>query len=288
MKKIHLVVAVALVLVVSLFVAGAQTTAANKNDTPSQSQAAASVWHGFQQQHFVVDGRNCLLVVPAVIAPGRPWIWRTEFFGHEPQADLALLTNGFHVAYLDVKNLYGAPVALDHMDRFYEHLTGKLQLSSKAVLEGFSRGGLFAYNWSARHPERVACLYVDAPVCDFKSWPAGWGKGRGSKGDWEKCKQVYGLSDEQARSYQFNPVDNLAPLAQAHVPILSVCGDADDIVPMPENTLLVQQRYEKLGGEIKVITKPGVGHHPHSLKDPTPIVEFILQHTLPNLKPASP
>ena len=29
---------------------------------------------------------------------------------------------------------------------------------------------------------------------------------------------------------------------------------------------------------MKVILKPGVGHHPHSLKDPTPIVDFILQN----------
>ena len=76
---------------------------------------------------------------------------------------------------------------------------------------------------------------------------------------------MYGLVDDaQAKAYALNPVDNLAPLAKAHVAILSICGDADDVVPMPENTLLVQSRYEKLGGEIKVITKPGVGHHPHS------------------------
>jgi hypothetical protein len=49
---------------------------------------------------------------------------------------------------------------------------------------------------------------------------------------------------------------------------------------MAENTLLVRQRYEKLGGEIKVITKPGVGHHPHSLNDPAPIVEFVRQHAI--------
>ena len=239
-------------------------------------------WHGFQQQSFVVDGRNCLLVVPKTVAPGRPWIWRTEFFGHEPQADLALLTNGFHVAYVDMQDMYGAPVGLEHMDKFYAHLTNTCQLAAKVVLEGFSRGGLFAFNWAARHPERVACLYVDAPVCDFKSWPAGWGKGTGSTSDWAKCKQVYGLNDEQARAYPLNPVDNLAPLARAHIPILSICGDADDAVPMAENTSLVQQRYEKLGGEIQVIAKPGVGHHPHSLKDPTPIVEFVLRHTVSN------
>jgi hypothetical protein len=28
-----------------------------------------------------------------------------------------------------------------------------------------------------------------------------------------------------------------------------------------------------------LIVKKGIGHHPHSLKDPKPIVDFILQHT---------
>ena len=70
-------------------------------------------WNGFQLQRLVVEGRKGLVVLPKASAPGKPWIWRTEFFGHEPQGDLALLTNGFHVAYVDVQNLYGAPVALD-------------------------------------------------------------------------------------------------------------------------------------------------------------------------------
>ncbi len=245
-----------------------------------------NVWHDFQQLKFSVDGRDALLVQPKIPAPGHPWIWRTEFFNHEPQADLELLTNGWRVAYLNVQNMYGAPVALDHMDRFYEHLTNHFGLAPKTVLEGFSRGGLFAFNWAARHPERVASIYVDAPVCDFKSWPAGWGKGKGSSNDWVRCKQVYGVKDEQARACQLNPVDNLAPLAQAHIPILSVCGDADTTVPMAENTLVVKERYEKLGGEIKVITKPGVDHHPHSLRPPTAIVDFILRHA-PASTPAS-
>lgn len=235
-----------------------------------------SRWETFERLDFSVNGRACLLVLPQTAAPGKPWIWRTEFFGHEPQGDLALLGKGFHVAYMDVQNLYGAPSALEDMDQFYTYLTNLHGLSRQTALEGFSRGGLFAFNWAARHPERVASIYVDAPVCDFKSWPAGWGRGQGSPSDWERCKQVYGLTDEAARAYKLNPVDNLAPLAAHRIPILSVCGDADEVVPMGENTRLVEERYTKLGGPITVIVKPGVGHHPHSLKDPARIVDFIL------------
>jgi alpha-beta hydrolase superfamily lysophospholipase len=80
-------------------------------------------------------------------------------------------------------------------------------------------------------------------------------------------------------------VDNLAPLAKAKISILSVCGDADKVVPIEENTRLVEQRYKALGGHIEVIVKPGCDHHPHSLKDPAPIVEFVQKNT-PPAKPA--
>jgi len=44
-----------------------------------------------------------------------------------------------------------------------------------------------------------------------------------------------------------------------------------------ENTAILEKRYREFGGTIEVILKPGVGHHPHSLKDPAPIVDFLLK-----------
>jgi pimeloyl-ACP methyl ester carboxylesterase len=246
----------------------------------AHAQVKKSEWQGYERQDFTVDGRACLLVIPKEPAPGKPWIWRTEFFGHEPQGDVALLGKGWHVAYMNVSNLYGAPVALDPMDKFYDHLRAAYQLNAKTVLEGFSRGGLYAFNWAARHPDRVASLYVDAPVCDFKVWPGGRGQGKVPRREkeWAECLKAYGLTEEEAMAYKLNPVDNLAPLAKAKVPILSVCGDADEVVPFEENSKLVEERYKQLGGPIELIVKPGGKHHPHSLKEPTPIVDFILKH----------
>ena len=71
-----------------------------------------STWNGLERLDFQVGGRNALLIVPPKADVGRPWIWRTEFFGHEPQADLALTEKGFHIAYVHVQNLYGAPNVL--------------------------------------------------------------------------------------------------------------------------------------------------------------------------------
>lgn len=218
---------------------------------------------------------------PKQAAKGSPWIWRTEFFGHEPQADIALLERGYHVAYIDVQNMYGAPAAMGHMDRLHEHLLRAHGLSEKVTLEGFSRGGLFAFNWAALHPDRVASLYVDAPVCDFKSWPGGKGMGPGSPEDWQRCLKAYGFGEAQAMGYAKNPVDQLAPLAKAGVPILAVVGDSDEVVPVSENIDVVEKRYKELGGKIEVIRKPGGKHHPHSLQDPKPIVDFILAAAAP-------
>ena len=238
-------------------------------------------WNGFARADFKLDGRSCIVVAPKETAPGKPWIWRARFFGHEPQTDIALLGKGFHLVYMDVGNMYGAPMAVEHWNEFYAHLVGKHGFAKKAVLEGMSRGGLIIFNWAKANPEKVACIYGDAPVCDIRSWPGGMGAGRGNKGDWERCKKAYAITEENLDDFKGNPIDGLEPLAKAGVPILNVCGAADDVVPMAENTDVLKERYEALGGSIRVIAKEGVGHHPHSLKDPKEIVEFILSHTSP-------
>lgn len=242
-------------------------------------RATADSWQGLNKRQFVVSDREAFLIEPLKAAPGKPWIWRTEFFGHEPQADLALLKKGFHVAYVDVQNLYGGPLAMNIMDEMYRRVTEEFGLSKKVALEGFSRGGLFALNWAARDPGRVACIYNDAPVCDFTSWPGGKGRGKGSPSDWERLKNVYGLKDEEAANSSLNPINKIEILAKAKIPLLHVCGEADEVVPIEENSLVVKKLYDSLGAPFSLIAKPRCNHHPHSLQDPTRIVNFVLQHT---------
>ena len=190
----------------------------------------------------------------------------------------ALLEKGFHHGHIVVGNTFGCPAALKHFDAFYESLISR-GLAKKAVLIGISRGGLYAYRWASEHPAKVAVIYGDAPVCDFKSWPGGKGKGKGSAGDWAALQKCYGFKDEaEALAYKGNPVDVLEPLAKAGIALVHVVGDTDDVVPVAENTAVVEERFKKLGGTIQVHHKPGVGHHPHGLEDPSPVVKFILEH----------
>ena len=275
-------IAVAAILLVAILTL--PSVAQPPSAPPATAQPAAVAkpeWNGYEIQKFKVDGRDGLLVLPKTAATGKPWIWRTEFFGVDPQADIALLGKGFHVAYVGVGGLFGAPIALDAMDKYYDYVVKTYGLNTKTVMEGFSRGGLYALNWGIRHPDRVACMYLDAPVCDFKSWPGGGGRTRMSGRDWRDCLKAYNMTDAQARAYKGNPIDNLEPLAKAKIPIFCVCGDMNDwIVPIEGNTLLLETRYKALGGQVQVIRKPKAGHRPHSLPDPAPIVEFVVKHAV--------
>lgn len=249
-----------------------------RGSSPLPIPGVRTQWNDYDRYDFVLDGRDCLIVCPKSPAAGNPWIWRARFFGHRPEVDLALLDKGFYLVYMDVVDMYGCPKAVAHWNVFYRYLVEAHRFAKKAVLEGMSRGGLIIYNWAAANPEKVSCMYADAPVCDFTSWPAGKGKGTGSPDDWRKCLNAYGFTEAEALAYKGNPIDNLEPLAKAGVPLLHVHGDADDVVPLEENTRIVEERYKKLGGSITVIIKKGVGHT-HGLDDPSPIVNFILKNT---------
>ncbi|CAA6692166.1 MULTISPECIES: GDSL-type esterase/lipase family protein [unclassified Lentimonas] len=241
-------------------------------------QGERSSFHGFDQYDFKISNLKCKVVEPHAVAEGTPWIWRARFWGHQPRVDIALLEKGFHVAYVDVANLFGSPKAVARWDALYDYLTTEKGFAQKPALEGMSRGGLIVYNWASQNPEKVACIYADAPVCDFKSWPAGKGNGKASPNNWKQCLKAYGFTENEALAYDKNPLDNLQLLAAAGVPLLHVVGDLDEIVPLAENTAVLKKRYLALGGSIEVIHKADVGHHPHGLEDPSPIVAFILKH----------
>ena len=243
-------------------------------------EGSAFNFHGFNGVGFKMpNGVNAKVVFPKKTNKDKRWIWRARFFGHEPQLDIALLERGFHVAYCDIGGLFGSPKAVDRWNKFYTYFTG-LGFHSKPVLEGMSRGGLIIYNWAKANPEKVSCIYADAPVCNITSWPGGKGIGKGSSGDWKKALASYKFTEEQAMSFKGNPIDGLEVLVKAGVPALHVCGADDKVVPISENTDILAKRYKELGGVIEVISKPGIGHHPHSLPNPERVLNFILKNGL--------
>ncbi|MES2996728.1 MAG: alpha/beta hydrolase [Verrucomicrobiota bacterium] len=242
-------------------------------------------WQGHRRHVFTVAGKQAWVVEPKNPLPGELWTWVTEFpDAFTPRTGVPkLLEQGIYHAHISDYNRLGNPDQLKVMDEFYKLMQEK-GFAKKPVLIGLSRGCFMAYRWASENPTKVAGIYADAGVCDLKSWPGGFGKGRGSKIDWESAKELYGWkNDEEGKAWAGNATDDklLATLAKANVPLLHVVADGDQVVPPAENTAIVEAKYKKLGGKITVLHHQGDpkfnGHHPHGLDNPQPAVDFVVQ-----------
>ena len=241
-------------------------------------------WKGFERNHFKFNGRNAFITTPKIETEGKSWVWNARFPNWHPEMDSILVSQGFYIAHIDTNNLYGSPQAMKVWDSFYEYLTKEVGFNAKVSLEGVSRGGLFVYNWAKNNPTKVNCIYAESPVCDFKSWPAGFGDGIGGEEDWKQLKKVYGFeSEEEAKAYSNNPIDNLESLAKAKVPILHMIGLNDKVVPSNENTLVLVDRYLKLGGQATVVpctqSEQKLNGHHFPLETPQLAADFIKYNT---------
>lgn len=251
-------------------------------DIDSGSDIKVDRWNGFRQLRFLVDGRSAYIVTPPKRLDGNPWVWRARFPGYHAEMDIELVKRGFHIGYVDVGGLFGSPKAMRIAEKFYRVAVDQWELSPKPAMEGVSRGGLFVYNWATLYPGRVACIYCDTPVLDFKSWPGGKGTGLGSEDAWTQCLNAYGLTADQALAYGLNPVDRAPIIAESKLPILHIVSENDQVVPPGENTYLFQSRLKQQGHDLEIIsvaegTETSNGHHfPHP--KPDRVVEFVVQH----------
>ena len=240
-------------------------------------------WHGHRQLRFTFEGHGAHLVVPAHAAPSRPWVWRARFPGYHTEVDQLLVERGHHIAYLDTGGMLGSDRAMGLWDRFYEALIAEHELAPRPALEGVSRGGLFVYRWAALHPERVSCIYADTPVCDIRSWPLGDGRGLGHPATWQGLLKEFGMTHAQALEYTHNPIDLMAPIAGAHIPLMTVVSRNDVVVPPAENTDVLATRFRQLGGDICILsvaegTQASNGHH-FTHPDPLRAADFIERHS---------
>src|ERR1700751_5248595 len=238
-------------------------------------------WHGFDRYDFVMDKQTlaitpfkapageqsgeignsdqgqlrCAVVVPKQAAPGNPWSWRGVYWNHQPLAEVELLKRGFHIAYISVDPKPGSLTnltmdelmdqlgmsrrALTAWDAWYAFLTGQYGLSKKPALIGMSRGGIFEYRWGTANPDKVSCIYADNPGMEREGF------------------------------------QRLVDLARADVPVLQVCGTLDPL--LGPYTSAIEAIYQQFGGRISMMIKEGYAHHPHSLRNPKPIADFIEQ-----------
>ena len=190
------------------------------------------------------------------------------------------LDAGIAIAGIDVGESYGSPAGRKLFTSFHAELTRARGYSSKPVLLGRSRGGLMTLSWAAENPDKVGGFCGIYPVCNVASYP-GVAKAAGA----------YGMKAEELEAHlrDHNPIDRLAPLARAGVPLFAIHGDVDAVVPLAANSGLVQERYTALGGSMQLIIPPGQGHNmwPGFFQSQE-LVNFVKAHAGPNLTLRSP
>lgn len=239
-------------------------------------------WKGFDKIAFKLNGVAAYYLAPKQGAEGNPWIWRAHFPDWHTEMDEILLEKGFHVAYINTSDLLGAPEAMIIWDDFYDYLTLHKKLATQAVLEGVSRGGLYIYNWAKRNPDKVSCIYAEAPVCNFNSWP---GSAENEQDNWHKLLALYALTEEEAQNYKDQAKDNLEGLASFKVPILHVVSLADKIVPVEENTLPLVNNYIKAGGIASVVPmsrgKQSLEGHHFPIEHPERLAQQLYSYAVP-------
>jgi sialidase-1 len=255
----------------------------------AQTSEKVSQWKGFEKVEFTFENRNAWYVKPQKAIAGNPWIWRAHFPTWHTDMDSILLARGFHVAYVNTNDMFAHPKAMQVWDDFYDYLVKQKQFAPKVALEGVSRGGLYVYGWAKRNPDKVSCIYAEAPVCDPKSWPGGKGKGLGSPKDWEAWLKTFNVTEEEALKFTDIPLNDLAGLASFKVPIVHVVGLQDKHAPVGENSDLLVQNYLKLGGPISVYPMTRgeqtlEGHH-FPIEHPEFFANFVEENSVPVLKP---
>jgi hypothetical protein len=173
---------------------------------------------GGRRTALTFNRRPAFVILPKGDAPAAPrdWVWYAPTFRNQyPNARHTFLLEralkaGMGVAGIDVGESYGSPEGTRLFEGFHEAIVGKFKLSPKAVLLPQSRGGLMLYNWATLHPDQVARIAGIYTVCDLLSWP----------GLDRSCGAYRMTADQLAKELpRCNPIELLAPLAKAKVPI---------------------------------------------------------------------
>ncbi|OQA86482.1 MAG: Alpha/beta hydrolase family protein [Lentisphaerae bacterium ADurb.Bin242] len=229
-------------------------------------------WFGGVKHKFRFEGHDAFIVEPEKPAEGVPWSWCLEWPDAfvERCAAPELLAKGFHHVHVNVHGTWASPEGMKVLEAFYAMLM-KLGFHKKAMLMGLSMGGLYSFRFAMENPEKVAVIYGDAPVCDLREYP------EGNRG---KVYAAYGFkSPGDPRISKLNPMEHLDILVRAKIPVILVVGTADEVVIPALHSDRLEKRYRELGGEIKVLRRPYVGHHPHGYDDPSQVVDFVLAHS---------
>jgi pimeloyl-ACP methyl ester carboxylesterase len=272
-KKQNKLISLASLAVVTFGVAG-MLRAAEPSEPPSAAPFAGekTAWHGYDRYDFVMDSSD--LSLRPFKAPagensgvGSPPSGQRRCIVVAPKEAAAGRPWSWRGCYWDhqpqteiellKRGFHVAYISADAVLKpgkewaaWYAFLTEKHGLSKKPAFIGMSRGGEYAYIWATTNPDKVSCIYADNPG---------------------------GNRDILLK---------LGDLAANDVPLLHVCGSIDPLLGRVSST--IENIYQQWGGRITVMIKEGGGHHPHSLRDPKPLADWIEKNVKPvgDIRPA--
>lgn len=232
----------------------------------------------FRTEDFPFEGRVGKIVYPSCESNGK-LLLKTEYFDAFPFFEAAMLDKGYTLCFLPHPTRWAPDSETHLMADFVRAVAKKLGFEAKCIPVGMSCGGLQAVRMAQLHPELISVMYIDAPVLNLLSL-AGLGaiNPEFSAIFWPELVNTYGFTRSTIVNFRKSPIDALDLLIANNIPIIMLYGDADDVVVYEENGQILADYYAEKGGDIKVICKPGCGHHPHGLEDPTPIIEFVEAH----------
>ncbi len=236
---------------------------------------------------FMVAGHTGFLI-PAksnAITQGKPWVWYAPTLKGLPGKEERwmferFLEAGISIAGLDVGESFGSPKGNELYSQFHKAMSTTRNFSEKPVLLGRSRGGLMTLSWATENPTKVAAFAGIYPVCNLSSYPG-----------IPNAAGAFAMKPEALllRLKEFNPIDKLAGLAKAGVPLFAIHGDVDTVVPLEANSGLMKDRYRALGGTMELVLPKGQGHNMWSgFFESKELVEFVKTHAHQRLMLSSP
>ncbi|MDP6118012.1 MAG: prolyl oligopeptidase family serine peptidase [Planctomycetota bacterium] len=232
-----------------------------------------------QKKWFKVDGRPAFTIMPAK-TPVKPipWVLYAPTLGKglpggaEDWMFRQFLATGIAVAGVDVGESYGSPKGRETYNAFYRLLTEERGFAAQASLLARSRGGLMLYCWAAENAEKVKCITGIYPVCSIASYPG-----------LKRACGAYEMTADglKTKLKEHNPVDRLASLVKAKVPIFHIHGDVDRVVPLDANSGAVAKRYKELGGNMVLKIAEKQGHNMWmGFFTCQELVDFLMKHAI--------
>jgi len=264
---------------------------------PADLPKAPLTLKDFERRDFRVGRHRAFIILPKTPAAdgSKPWVWfiptlRDKYPNQWHDWLLErLLRAGFAIAGVDIGESWGNPKGRLMFSRFHTEIVKKYALSPKACLFAEDRGGLMAYNWAAENVKNVKCIGAVYPVCKLTDGPF-----------FARVYDLTGTGDDKKNEAAFklqfknhNPLDRLAPLAAAKIPLFHLHGGEDKLVPVYSHSAEMLRRYIKLGGPMTLIVRRS-NRHEAALEffESSELLNFFLAQARPPKKtdsgPAAP